>query len=60
MLSCLCAVRCCEQGAGRVDADVMRGVVGRLSVVLLDGFKEEEHSNPAAPGRREHRPVVVS
>lgn len=26
----------------------MCGVIGRLSVLLLDGFKEEEHANPAA------------
>lgn len=31
--------------------EATRGVIGRLSVLLLDGFKEEEKANPAAPRR---------
>eukprot|EP00752_Nemacystus_decipiens_P010372 g9242.t1 len=33
--------------------ETTRGVIGRLSVLLLDGFKEEEEANPVAPRRVE-------
>lgn len=44
---------CGGQGSGRADSDVMCGVIGRLSVLLLDGFKEERQANPAASGKGE-------
>lgn len=38
---------------GGGDGEVMCGVIGRLSVLLLDGFKEEQQTNPTAAGERE-------
>ncbi|CAM9379052.1 unnamed protein product [Scytosiphon promiscuus] len=36
-----------------ISSEGSRGVIGRLSVLLLDGFKEEEEVNPAASGKVE-------
>lgn len=60
-VSCVaCRVSCVMQGvmqgvgAGRDAVEAVRGVIGRLSVLLLDGFKEEEEANPAASRRGRH------
>ncbi|CAB1098719.1 unnamed protein product [Ectocarpus sp. CCAP 1310/34] len=40
-------------GGGGVSREATSGVIERLSVLLLDGFKEEKDANPAASGRVE-------
>ena len=47
------------KSVGRSDNEVMCGVIGRLSVLLLDGFREEEQANPAASETGATQPQVT-
>lgn len=37
----------------RADGEMMRSVIGRLSVLLLDGYLDEAEANPDISGRGE-------
>lgn len=49
-----------KQESARGDSEVMRGVIGRLSVLILDGFKEEKQANPAASGQGDQSDPLIN